>query len=156
MAEADPVLRMRGGARRAIEGNSVEGQRHSHFAALNRDFGLDPDSQKKRAADAAKAERVSPARWLLSVLMFSVLIFGCLQLADMWKAGDLQRALTVPRSKPKAPDLSWMAPGAGANREALANRSDATLPNFLEEPLTLPAPTRAAAPVSDETGEDEG
>jgi hypothetical protein len=158
MAEADPLQRIKSAAQRSEGPISVETQRQRHFAALDLDLGLDPETKRRRELAARPSRLPSLARVTAYIMLFCLLMVAAMTIRLAYD-GTLTRFIAA--NMPKAPSQTgWMIPRDTATSEAIPDpvegeaNAATPLPSFVEPvvppPLSLP-PTKAI----DETEEAE-
>lgn len=163
MAEADPLARIKSAAHRSEGPISVETQRQRHFAALDLELGLDPETKRRRAR-AARPSRLPSLTRVIGYLMLFTLLLAAAMAIRLWYDGTLTRFIAA--NMPKAPsETGWMlardAAISGGNAGAIADEANAAtpLPSFVE-PLPLPPrpPPQAEASEEGEEGivDEEG
>ncbi len=154
MAEADPLQRIKFAAERAEGAVSVEMQRQRHFAALDLELGLDPETKRRRERAARPSKWPSITRIIAYLMLFTLLMTAAMVIR-LWYDGSLTRFMVA--HMPKAPtETGWMLSRDSADTEgrpdpaADAADSAAPLPSFVE-PLPLP-PTPPPPTEADEDG----
>jgi hypothetical protein len=149
MAEADPLQRIKSAAHRSEGPISVETQRQRHFAALDLELGLDPETKRHRERAARPSRLPSLTRVIAYLMLFTLLLTAAMTIR-LWYDGTLTRFVVA--NMPKTPsETGWMlrrdasVPEGTADVEAEAQ----PLPSFVE-PSPLPPPPPAASDDSEE------
>jgi hypothetical protein len=158
MAEADPLQRIKSAALRSEGPLSVETQRQRHFASLDLELGLDPETKRRRAQANRPSRLPSLTRVIAYLMLFTLLLIAAMAVR-LWYDGTLGRFVVA--NMPKAPsEKGWMLSRDAA---VLADKVDAVdseanaatpLPSFVE-PLPLPPPQAEASEEAEEGGVDE-
>ena len=153
MAQADPLQRIKSAAQRSEGPISVETQRQRHFAALDLDLGLDPETKRRRER-AARPSRLPSLTRIIAYLMLFTLFLTTAMAIRLWYDGTLTRFIVA--NIPKAPsETGWMLRRDAAITDDVPEIEETTepLPSFVE-PLPLPPPPPPKAEASEEG--DEG
>lgn len=157
MAEADPLQRIKSAAHRSEGPISVETQRQRHFAALDLDLGLDPETKRRRERAARPSRLPSLTRVIGYLMLFSLFLIAAMAIR-LWYDGTLTRFIVA--NMPKAPsETGWMLrrdaalPEGAADAGAGEANAATPLQSFVE-PLPLPPPPPSQAEASEES--DDG
>ena len=157
MAQADPLQRIKSAAHRSEGPISVETQRQRHFAALDLELGLDPET-KRRREQAARPSKLPSLTRIIAYLMLFTLFLTAAMAIRLWYDGTFGRFIVA--HIPKAPsETGWMlrrdASTPQGNADAGAGEANAATPlQSFVEPLPLPPPPPPQAEASEEG--DEG
>ena len=153
MAEADPLARIKSAAHRSEGPISVETQRQRHFAALDLDLGLDPETKRRRERAARPSGLPSLTRIIGYLMLFTLFLTAAMAIR-LWYDGTLTRFIVA--HIPKAPsETGWMLRRDAALPDATPDAKEATEPlQSFVEPLPLPPPPPPQAEASEEG--DEG
>jgi len=139
MAQADPLQRIKSAAQRSEGPISVETQRQRHFAALDLDLGLDPETKRRRERAAPPSKLPSLTRVIMYLMLFTLFLTAAMAIR-LWYDGTLTRFIVA--HIPKAPsETGWMLRRDAAVPAGAPEVEEATepLPSFVE-PLPLPPP----------------
>ncbi len=153
MAQADPLQRIKSAAHRSEGPISVETQRQRHFAALDLELGLDPETKRRRER-AARPSKLPSLTRIIGYLMLFTLFLTTAMAIRLWYDGTLTRFIVA--NIPKAPsETGWMLRRDAAITDDVPEIEETTepLPSFVE-PLPLPPPPPPQAEASEEG--DEG
>ena len=155
MAEADPLKRIKSAALRSEGPVSVETQRRRHFDELNQDFGLDAETQRRRAYAARPSRWPSLTRIIAYLMLFTLLMITAMTIR-LWYDGTLSRFITT--QLPHAPtQTGWMlkhdddAATTPPARDEAPN-ANTPLPSFID-PLPTPPPAAPAASRSEDSSD---
>jgi hypothetical protein len=158
MAEADPLQRIKSAAHRSEGPISVETQRQRHFASLDLDLGLDPETKRRRELANRPSRLPSLTRVIAYLMLFTMLMVAAMAVR-LWYDGTLTRVIVA--NMPKVPsEKGWMlsrdAAVSADTVDAVDGETNATapLPSFVE-PLPVPPPPPPQAEASEEA-EDGG
>ena len=139
MAQADPLQRIKSAAQRSEGPISVETQRQRHFAALDLELGLDPETIRRRER-AARPSRLPSLTRVIAYLMLFTLFLTAAMAIRLWYDGTLTRFIVA--NMPKAPsETGWMLRRDASITDGVPEIEETTeqLPSFVE-PLPLPPP----------------
>ena len=153
MAEADPLQRIKSAAQRSEGPISVETQRQRHFAELDLELGLDPETKRRRERAARPSRLPSLTRMIAYLMLFTLLLIAAMTIR-LWYDGTLSRFVTANIPKPPS-EKGWMLPRDAAIPEVSPDaEADAPLPSFVE-PLPPPPPPPAAPSETNEALSEE-
>jgi hypothetical protein len=160
MAEADPLQRIKFAAERSQGPISVETQRQRHFAALDLELGLDPETKRRRERAAQPSRLPSLTRVIGYLMLFTLLLTGAMTIRLCYD-GTLTRFIIA--NMPKAPtETGWMlkrdaAISEGGADSAAGEANAATpLPSFVEPLPVTPAPPPQAEASEEGSVSEEG
>jgi hypothetical protein len=162
MAEADPLQRIKFAAERSQGPISVETQRQRHFATLDLELGIDPES-KRRREQAARPSRLPSVTRIITYLMLFTLFLIVAMAIRLWHDGSFDRFIAANVPKVQS-ETGWMLSRDAAvltdNTSAIEGQDNAAvpLPSFVEPLPSPPAPPQADAPEESDGGaaEEEG
>jgi hypothetical protein len=160
MAEADPLQRIKSAAHRSEGPISVETQRQRHFASLDLELGLDPETRRRRAQASRPSRLPSLTRVIAYLMLFTLLMVAAMGIR-LWYDGTLTRFVVA--NIPKAPsEKGWMLSRDAAIPADIVDTVDGEanavtpLPSFVEPLPMTPSPPPQAETSEERAADEEG